>query len=250
MTLNRTDAPAALVAFFRTLLGTPYSEGSPPGSDADGHAWVPGEGKPNHLDCSGATYYVVREVTGLNIDSANIGNAQGQWNQALGGRLLPQTPLAPGDLLYFLGSGPPPVGHTGMCVTFNSATGDGTYISAYDTAQGLCIMPFSIRGGADGYVGAVRVANALPAAPVPPAPPKPPVPAQNPAALAYAKVHGMVVVDHAEAKLANVSHPHIEWFAWVNGEMKPEPINLANESSIIYAFANVLDAAGIPHAGP
>ena len=59
----------------------------------------------------------------------------------------------------------------------------------------------------------------------------------------------MVVVDHAEAKLANVSHPHIEWFAWVNGEMKPEPINLANENSIIYAFANVLDAAGIPHAG-
>ena len=36
---------------------------------------------------------------------------------------------------------------------------------------------------------------------------------------------------------------------WVREKMKPEPINLANENSIIYAFANVLDAAGIPHAG-
>jgi hypothetical protein len=245
VTLNRTDAPAALVAFFRTLLGTPYSEGSPPGSDADGHAWVPGEGKPNHLDCSGATYYVVREVTGLDIDTGDPGNAVGQWDKALGGRLLPQTPLAPGDLLYFLGSGPPPVGHTGMCVTFNSATGDGTYISAYDTAQGLCIMPFSIRGGADGYVGAVRVANALPAAPIPPKPPKP-APSKPLTADQYAALHGFVHVDIAEANLL-IKHK-FAWYVFQNQRMRP-----VTGRAIIprtrFGVKAQLDAAGIPHAG-
>lgn len=163
MTYNRATAPAALLAFFKSLLRMPYSETSPPGSYGDGHLWEPGDGRPTHLCCSGANRYVVLSQIGIDISAGNPGNALGHWNAHASLRVsIP----APGDLLYFRGA-TPPVGHEGMCVTFDAKTGLGTYISAYDTRDGLCIKPFSIHGGADGYVGAVRIVDELPAPPTP-----------------------------------------------------------------------------------
>lgn len=230
-----------MLAFFKTLLGTPYSEKSPPGSYADGHIWVPGDGRPNHLDCSGATHYVVRETTGIDIDQGNPGNAEGQWNRWAP---LRQTVPAPGDLLFFIAGGSRTApGHTGMCVTFNAANGSGTYISAYDTAEGLVIKPFTVHAD---WVGAVRIANLLPAQLSPP--PPVPVPAAPPAAVAYAKSQNMVEVDAAEVALA-LQHG-ISYYVWRQGSMVPSRQAQLPTGTVMWAFRQNLDANHIPHAGP
>lgn len=174
---NRQNAPAAVIAFMKSQLGKPYSEHDPAGSEDDGHEWQPGEALPNHYDCSGL------EVTGWLQVGVLISreNALAQFNQALGGRFAPSS-ITSGDTLYFNGS-QPPVGHVGTCLTFDAATGTGTYISAYDTTEGVAIHNFSIHvtTGSGGLVGVVRTANALPAPPPPPPPPPIPKPAPNPA---------------------------------------------------------------------
>lgn len=157
---NRVSIVPALIGFQKSLVGkVPYSEASPPGSFADGHLWVPGDPPPNHLDCSGNTHYCWYHLTGEEL--VNDGNALMQWDQY---PHLRESVPAPADSLFFHAG--EAVGHTGTCHTFDPKTGTGTYASAYDTAEGYVIKPFSIHV-AD-YVGAVRIASLLP---VPPAPP-------------------------------------------------------------------------------
>lgn len=159
MTYNRVTVVPALIARQASQDGHAYSEDSPPGSFDDGHLWAVGDPDPVSFCCSGFEYW---SWLGLGVDVGN-GTAVEQHDLAVGGRVALAN-LAIGDSIYFLGAGPPPIGHVGTVVTFNHLTGTGTFRSALGKAFGVCVVPFDIRD----VVGASRPANALPNPPAPP----------------------------------------------------------------------------------
>ena len=157
MTLTQSQAIEAALAVWPTISMDAYVRGG-------GHNWQPGQPLPSVYDCSGSCYVVVRYATGLDLDlGQGWGTSESYWNQSTGGRVaVPQ----PGDLVYFVGSPiDPDPGHIGMCLTCDPSTGQGTYWSAYDTAEGIVVKPFMVNGGygPNAYVGATRWANLFPA---------------------------------------------------------------------------------------
>ena len=113
---------------------------------------------PTKFDCSGFIRYIWYRLTGR--DDFN-GTSESQWANRIGGVVSGQLPLLPGDFLYLRGDGTyPPPGHTGICISYDPSTKSGTYVSAYDTAEGVVVHTF-IRWDND-WVGALRPASLVP----------------------------------------------------------------------------------------
>ncbi len=145
------------IALARTQLGVPYVFG--------GTEWNVG------MDCSGFMMELWQRV-GVQLERTS----QEQWAQQAGGSALPN--IQPGDIIFFQGSDFPPPDHEGMCITFDFATGNGTFINEPFTGAVCRIDQFNIHEtGTLALVGATRPANLLPD-PVPP-PPPPPVPKEH-----------------------------------------------------------------------
>ena len=136
------------------LRGTPYVWGG-------GHGATPGRQTINGrtgFDCSGCYRCVLSEALGHDIGP---GASESQWVDAVGGRIsIPN--IAPGMGLFFAGSdgNASSPGHVGVCITYNPHSRQGTYLSAYDTADGTLVEPFV--AGAPGWTGALDPASAFP----------------------------------------------------------------------------------------
>lgn len=164
-----------MVAFSRSKIGRiPYSEQELPGSDANGHLWMPGEPDPNEADCSGSVIMACRFV-GIQISN---GNADELFREFYQYHLGPNDLLLPGDVGAFMGAEgiPSYAGHTALIATYNALTRQGTIVGEYDSADGWCELPFSrdqLANGNNGLgvIGFYRPASTLPNAPTPPPPP-------------------------------------------------------------------------------
>ena len=161
--MDRSEGAALIVSTARLLLGTPYSEQAPHGSDGDGHDWTPGDPWPNHLDCSGSVVVCLRRV---GLHAISNGSANDQWLQHLGGRVHPSEPLEPGDIGCFMGieNTPGYAGHTGIVAEYNHDTRTGLLLNAYDTASGFIELAFNRNqvhneDNGLGVVGFYRPAN-------------------------------------------------------------------------------------------
>jgi hypothetical protein len=166
-TLDQSTGGAEIVDTARLLIGIHYSEESPNGSDGDGHDWMPGDPWPLDLDCSGLVTVVCRRV---GLFSISNGNANMQWQQALGGIVHPSEDLKLGDLGFFLGSKNIPgyAGHTGVIVDYDRLTRQGVLLSAYTTADGVCEIAMNRdqvhnESNGLGVIGFTRPANRFPA---------------------------------------------------------------------------------------
>lgn len=139
---TREEAAALIVSTAVVLLGTPYSEQSPPGSFEDGHEWMPGDPWPKKIDCSGSIVVCLRRA---GFGAINNGTANDQWLQHLGGIVHSNEPLLPGDIACFLGINNTPgyAGHTGIVEEYDHVTKLGLLLNAYDTAQGFCRLEFN-----------------------------------------------------------------------------------------------------------
>ncbi len=113
---------AALVAYAKTLVGTPYR-------------W--GGARPGGFDCSGLTSYVYGKF--------GVRMAHHTGAQYAAYRKVPLGHLRPGDLVFFAG-----LGHTGIYV------GKGRFIHATHSGDYVRISKLSEGWYARGYVGAVR----------------------------------------------------------------------------------------------
>ncbi len=113
---------AALVAYAKTFLGTPYR-------------W--GGASPSGFDCSGLTSYVYAK---FGVEMAHYTGAQ-----YAAFRKVQRNRLRPGDLVFFVG-----LGHAGIYV------GKGKFIHATHSGDYVRISKLSESWYATGYVGAVR----------------------------------------------------------------------------------------------
>lgn len=83
----------------------------------------------------------------------------------------------------------------------------------------------------------------------PPLKPLPPVVVMPAPGVAhnYAHAHGMVVITAAAAKLA--IHNGISWYVWHADHMVGSRLRIIPTNQVLFAYADALDAAKIPHAG-
>lgn len=123
-----------VVAAARAQLGKPYKRVS----------FNPTGPAPASFDCSSLTEWCFGQA-GVTIPG--VSTSQFAAGPKVGSPSV-------GDLVFFTGSDPPSPGHVGICVATSGTT--GTYISAYDTAEGVVTKPFTVNGGAGGdrWVGA------------------------------------------------------------------------------------------------
>jgi hypothetical protein len=240
MPFNQKTGGAAIVAAADIQVGKPYSELGPPGSDDDGHYWQVGEPAPTAFDCSGLTRYATLFV-GCPIVP---GDAESQWEQSLGGRVPDNEPLLPGDICAFWGAENVPgyAGHTGIVKSYDTTSGTGMLVNAYDTDFGVCYTPFTRfqpnnENNGLGWIGAYRPANSLPPAPKPPAPPAAPNPSKKPPNAAQLKQTNLVLLKNvAQAERAQKNGWAL-WYWAVDGHFHAQ-INGKPTGTPLYANAN------------
>lgn len=147
-------------------VGKPYSEN------------IPGRFGPNEFDCSGLIWYAFNKAGipmpgGPSDDAAAIVDPELQWLASQPGSqvITDKSQIQAGDVLGFVGADPNTygtakvvngklslgntsvnsMGHIGMAVN------NSTYVSAYDTADGVTTKPIS----GDVFVAAVRPASGV-----------------------------------------------------------------------------------------
>ncbi len=104
-----------------------------------GVPYVWGGASPSGFDCSGLTMWVYAQL-GIHLDHYT----GSQWNE---GVHVPESQLAPGDLVFF----EPTLGHVGMYI------GNGAFIHAPHTGTVVQISSLSDPWYSSEYQGAVRV---------------------------------------------------------------------------------------------
>ena len=108
-----------------------------------GSRYVWGASRPGAFDCSGFTYYVMKQmgVTLPRTSRAQFG----------AGRAVSRSALLPGDLLFFRGPSGGGVGHVGIYVGNNRMTHAST------PSTGVIVSSLSERYYVSRYIGARRV---------------------------------------------------------------------------------------------
>lgn len=160
MSYNRTTARPAIVTQVRSLIdqGIPYFLGG-------GHGWQPGQPRPWSFDCSGFTYYNFLFLLGINLnDPQGYTTSEIQWEQAVGGVVRDFPDVQLGALVYFMDFQFPNPGHVGVVTSLNKS-GGGTYVSAYDSEEGIIEEPWTWEAGT--FWGVTDPIMTLPSAPTP-----------------------------------------------------------------------------------
>ena len=108
-----------------------------------GSRYVWGASRPGAFDCSGFTYYVMKQmgVTLPRTSRAQFG----------AGRAVSRSGLLPGDLLFFRGPGGGGVGHVGIYI------GNNKMVHASTPSTGVIVSSLSERYYVSRYIGARRV---------------------------------------------------------------------------------------------
>ena len=108
-----------------------------------GARYVWGASRPGAFDCSGYTYYVMKQmgVTLPRTSRAQFG----------AGRAVSRSGLLPGDLLFFRGPGGSGIGHVGIYV------GNNKMAHASTPSTGVIVSSLSERYYVSRYIGARRV---------------------------------------------------------------------------------------------
>jgi NlpC/P60 family len=110
---------------------------------------------PSEFDCSGLVWAALQHA-GINIPQSDaIASSEAQWAAAQPGAqvIKSESQIQRGDLVFFTGASPDPstfgpIGHVGM------ATSSTEFVSAYDTALGVKVLPINEGGG---FVVGVRL---------------------------------------------------------------------------------------------
>ncbi|MCO5219310.1 MAG: SH3 domain-containing protein [Thermomicrobiales bacterium] len=109
-----------------------------------GYPYVWSTHGPSSFDCSGFTYWVVKNVLGKDI-------GWGTWTQVAAGKPVSRDALQPGDLVFFQNTYTAGLSHVGMYI------GNGQFIHAQNEATGVVISDLSSSYYAPRWYGAVRL---------------------------------------------------------------------------------------------
>ncbi len=109
-----------------------------------GYPYVWATHGPSSFDCSGFTYWVVKNVLGRDIGA-------GLWTQAAAGTTVSQGDLQPGDLVFFQNTYTWGLSHVGIYV------GNGQFIHAQNESTGVVISSLSSTYYSTRWYGAVRL---------------------------------------------------------------------------------------------
>jgi cell wall-associated NlpC family hydrolase len=135
---------------------TPTSPAPAPGGTATGNAlvnyamnyvgypYVWATHGPSSFDCSGFTYWVVKNVSGKNIGT-------GTWTQVSAGTPVSRANLQPGDLVFFQNTYTAGLSHVGLYI------GGNQFIHAQNESTGVVISSLDSTYYASRWYGAVRV---------------------------------------------------------------------------------------------
>lgn len=133
-----------ILNYMDSKIGHPYSEG------------LNVRFGPQYYDCSGLVYDAMH-AAGINIPKSQaIASSEANWLGSNGAQVIKSaSQVQKGDIVFFTGASPDPsnygpIGHVGV------ALGNGSYVSAYDTARGVTTTPLS----GDHFVVAMRLNNA------------------------------------------------------------------------------------------
>jgi len=160
MSFNQLTARPAVVAYARSFIGKlPYILGG-------GHTWQPGEPTPDGFDCSGFSGFVFLSLLGIALSPGlgESGTSETQWQDAVGGQVPSFSDVQLGDVIFFQDFEFPNPGHVGIVATIDGAE-SGTYVSAYDTADGITEEPWT--WGSNVFWGVTNPISTLPPAPKP-----------------------------------------------------------------------------------
>jgi len=146
LTITAAEVTTAMT-FMLAQQGKPYSEA------LSGTDFRLG---PNAYDCSGLVYAALHKIGVPIPQDQSTANTEADWLASNGAQTVKDSSqIKTGDILFFSSGDNGPsnfggIGHTGMAI------GNGNYISAYDTADGITVKPIS----GDQFVVAMRLTNA------------------------------------------------------------------------------------------
>jgi hypothetical protein len=220
---------------------------------------------PGHLpletDCSGWSVAVAKWC-GMDVSKLHGTD----WVAFTGtflaaGEIIPASEAGPGDFVVYgpgtgihmapiLEGGPDP-----LTASHGSAGVDLIRVSHGNPSPGSQVRFVRIgTSSATPPVYAPGFAPPVPAKPPAPKPqpkpkpsPKPPAPLKSLTADQVAARDGLVQIDHKEALMC-VDH-HLAWYTFDHGAMHGHSDRNLPATGQLYAYKNVLDGAGIPHAG-
>ena len=109
-----------------------------------GYPYVWATAGPNSFDCSGFTYWVVKNVLGRDI-------GRGLFTQELAGRSISRSSLQPGDLVFFQNTYTWGLSHVGIYV------GNNQFIHAQNESTGVVISDLNSTYYSSRWYGAVRL---------------------------------------------------------------------------------------------
>jgi cell wall-associated NlpC family hydrolase len=109
-----------------------------------GYPYVWATHGPYSFDCSGFTYWVVKNVTGKNIGT-------GTWSQVSAGTPVSRSALQPGDLVFFQNTYTSGLSHVGIYI------GGSQFIHAQNESTGVVISDLNSSYYGPRWYGAVRV---------------------------------------------------------------------------------------------
>ncbi len=109
-----------------------------------GYPYVWATHGPASFDCSGFTYWVVKNVLGINIGT-------GLWTQVAAGTPVSRSALQPGDLVFFQNTYEPGLSHVGIYI------GGGKFVHAENETTGVKISDLGSDYYSSRWYGAVRL---------------------------------------------------------------------------------------------
>jgi uncharacterized protein YraI len=109
-----------------------------------GYPYVWATHGPSSFDCSGFTYWVVKNVTGKNIGT-------GTWSQVSAGPAVSRNALQPGDLVFFQNTYTSGLSHVGLYI------GGDQFVHAQNESTGVVVSSLNSSYYASRWYGAVRV---------------------------------------------------------------------------------------------
>ena len=109
-----------------------------------GYPYVWATHGPSSFDCSGFTYWVIKNVVGKDIGT-------GLWTQVSAGQAVSRNSLQPGDLVFFQNTYKAGLSHVGIYI------GDNQFIHAQNEATGVVISDLNSNYYGSRWYGAVRI---------------------------------------------------------------------------------------------
>lgn len=109
-----------------------------------GYPYVWATAGPSSFDCSGFTYWVVKNVLGMDI-------GRGLWTQVSAGAAVSRNALQPGDLIFFQNTYTTGLSHVGMYI------GNNQFIHAENPSTGVRISDLNSTYYSSRWYGAVRL---------------------------------------------------------------------------------------------